>query len=560
MTFHLVDDRTDAVRTRTQRAGRWLALAVASVAGLAATGCGYDPYPAETVQMNPRQFGYPDGPVTRRPVVSRAVPDRATDSYRSSDPYLGPMADVRKPARSATRPTAVAAKDPVKAPARVEPTVPPTDVPPAVVRADPTHVEPTHVEPTPPPPVLPVDVKPVDPTPAEVRPAGVAAAEAKPADAKPTDPTPPEVKPADNTPEVAVGPAATPPGAAEVATPSAVAAAPTAVLIDPAVAAADGGRQAVRPPETLSPPVPSAAPVLSPERQRVRERVADLRRQLAARTLDPNERDARGRTLLQQAAIAGEFEVVEVLLDNGANVAAVDREGWTALHWAASGGHQEVAELLIASGARVDVQGTLGETPLYWAAVFDRKDVAELLIARGANVTATDRRGRTPLHAAAESDARATAVVLLAQGADAKAQDEAGATPLHAAVAACRKTLAELGDAHEKPADGDAAGDATPAAGRDSSAREAARQTAINRGRDMVRLLVEKGADVNASTRSGVTPLHLAAWDETRPLAELLVSLGAARDAKDTKARTPADYARQRNQHGVGTVLASGAR
>lgn len=68
-------------------------------------------------------------------------------------------------------------------------------------------------------------------------------------------------------------------------------------------------------------------------------------------TMDPNLRDASGRTALMQASLAGLEEVVTELLDRGADVNAKSQEEQTALMLAADAGALEVVKLLLAKGA-----------------------------------------------------------------------------------------------------------------------------------------------------------------------------------------------------------------
>jgi ankyrin repeat protein len=66
-----------------------------------------------------------------------------------------------------------------------------------------------------------------------------------------------------------------------------------------------------------------------------------------------------------QAAVWGDSEIVQLLLDAGARVDATDAQGRTALHHACSIGHVEVARLLISRDAAALTARTLdGETPL----------------------------------------------------------------------------------------------------------------------------------------------------------------------------------------------------
>ncbi|MDX5462100.1 MAG: ankyrin repeat domain-containing protein [Wolbachia endosymbiont of Tetragnatha montana] len=60
-----------------------------------------------------------------------------------------------------------------------------------------------------------------------------------------------------------------------------------------------------------------------------------------------NARDKNGMDSLCRAAVKGHYEVVELLLKNGANVNARDKNGLTPLCWAAKGGHDKVVKLLL---------------------------------------------------------------------------------------------------------------------------------------------------------------------------------------------------------------------
>ena len=475
------------------------------------------------------------GSITSR----RPIPVAVESRLGVDDSSFGPLADLPRPA---TRPIYPPGYKPVRLP------VPPLVAPPA-------DRDPVQAAITP----KPRAVAPLSAPPAAAPSAGESPLEAsadstaasvitpwrKPPISSQTDTSSTPAKPPEAPPSVAPVVAETPTPAAPVEPMPAVKPVATATTA-PAVASGDkppAMNASIGPIETsatLTTPSDSpAAPIAKPP-----SRADALRDRLRSGVARVGDKDERGRSLLQQAGITGELELVKLLLDAGASVKDADLQGWTALHWAASSGHPEVCELLIASGAPVDARGQSDDTPLYWAAVFDRKDVAELLLDRGAVVNAVDKRGRTPLHAAAENDARATAAVLAAQGADVKARDESGLTPLHATIIQCRKALTE------------SATDDT----LDAGAKEKIARAALTKAKGMIDLLVSKGADVNAATTTGVTALHLAAWDETRPLAEQLISLGADSKLKDARDRTPLDYANQRKQPAVSTVLAVNPR
>jgi peptidoglycan/LPS O-acetylase OafA/YrhL len=81
---------------------------------------------------------------------------------------------------------------------------------------------------------------------------------------------------------------------------------------------------------------------------------------VAVEALDPE----RGGTPLLWAAVTGRAEAIELLIERGADVNAVDRDGGTALHAAAFLGHEKVVEVLIRSGAKVNATNKRGTRPL----------------------------------------------------------------------------------------------------------------------------------------------------------------------------------------------------
>jgi ankyrin repeat protein len=69
------------------------------------------------------------------------------------------------------------------------------------------------------------------------------------------------------------------------------------------------------------------------------------------RGVDPNARDAGGRTVLMEAAFSGHTDAAAFLLERGANPELTDNAGWTALMEAASKGHTDTVRVLLLFGA-----------------------------------------------------------------------------------------------------------------------------------------------------------------------------------------------------------------
>jgi len=266
---------------------------------------------------------------------------------------------------------------------------------------------------------------------------------------------------------------------------------------------------------------------------------------------DANSPNDEGQTALMVVARTGAVEAATLLLKRGAEVNA--REAWggqTALMWAAAQCQPEMVRLLVKAGARVDERSTVrdwqrrvtaegrpkdlyrgGLTPLLFAAREGCIPGLDALLDAGADIDRDDPDGATALVMALLNRHWDTARFLIEAGADVNLWDIYGQTPLYVAV-----------DMNTLPI------------GRRPEIPSMDRAT----GLDIVRLLLERGANPNAQLKLrpryrnipndryrdpmlvwGTTPLLRAAKAGDLPVMKLLLAHGALADLANSQGVTP---------------------
>jgi ankyrin repeat protein len=115
----------------------------------------------------------------------------------------------------------------------------------------------------------------------------------------------------------------------------------------------------------------------------------------------------RGDTVLGLACREKNSEIVANLIENGANLDAVNKYGDTALHISAANGYLAGIEKFLAEddpvNASIDVQNFTGFTPLISALKNGEVKAALLLIQKGADISKKDRFGNSSLHYALQN-------------------------------------------------------------------------------------------------------------------------------------------------------------
>jgi ankyrin repeat protein len=110
---------------------------------------------------------------------------------------------------------------------------------------------------------------------------------------------------------------------------------------------------------------------------------------------DLNHQDDQGRTALTVAAIAGNPEMIKLLMQGGARATVRDNDGRVALHWAVQKDNPDAVAALLDSGASIEALDPHGTTPLMMAADQGNLAVIRILLAHHAKVDVRDYTGRS---------------------------------------------------------------------------------------------------------------------------------------------------------------------
>ncbi|GBG30195.1 Ankyrin repeat domain-containing protein 50 [Hondaea fermentalgiana] len=271
-------------------------------------------------------------------------------------------------------------------------------------------------------------------------------------------------------------------------------------------------------------------------------------------SVDQKFRD--GWTALMLACVRGISDFVQLLIDYGADPNLQNGHGSTAL-MKASALHTDVVTILIEAGASLDLQNTNGSTALSIACWEAQRETATLLVKHGASLNLQDKTGSSALIVACSKGDFECAKVLVEYGAALDLQDLKGSTAL---MYACDKNDTVLGtflvehaaaldlqDNHgltalmivcesKEPDQKLAASIVSHGAAlelQENNGKTALHIACEFKQIEIVRVLLNHGANLNVKTHDGHTPLGLVAYmsDDGVSIARLLLKGGAAADA-----------------------------
>jgi ankyrin repeat protein len=221
---------------------------------------------------------------------------------------------------------------------------------------------------------------------------------------------------------------------------------------------------------------------------------------------------------LSEAVIAGDVDRVKLLANHGADLNKRNSQGYTPLTSAARQRNSTLVKLLLDLKADPNARDGNGMTPLLEAIMRNDVSSMKLLLAHGADMELLGPEGINALGLAIEER----------QYEAAKALIDAGA-----------KVNVSVGNQHLTPLMITAAEMAPP--------EGAIFLPSSTRPIDIAKILIQRGADVNAKDRTGITALMVAASHNNAPMIGLLLQSGADASATNDQGQTAIDITKLNN-------------
>lgn len=112
----------------------------------------------------------------------------------------------------------------------------------------------------------------------------------------------------------------------------------------------------------------------------------------------------QGYTAIHYASYRGNIDIINLLIENGAEVEVVNKRGLNVLHMACQG-NQPSSLVYFKEKYFLNIQSVddMGSTPLHWACYTGSENAVVFLLSWPLNINSQDREGLTPLHLAVMS-------------------------------------------------------------------------------------------------------------------------------------------------------------
>ncbi|XP_047194296.1 caskin-2 isoform X3 [Hippoglossus stenolepis] len=224
------------------------------------------------------------------------------------------------------------------------------------------------------------------------------------------------------------------------------------------------------------------------------------------------------------------------------NINYQDSDGFSALHHAALTGTTELLSLLLEAQATVDIKDINGMRPLHYAAWQGKADSVLLLLRANASVNSSSHDGQIPLHLSAQYGHYEVSEMLLQHQSNPCMTNKAKKTPLDLACEFGRLKVTQLllsSNMVTALLEGDGGLDSL-----DSPSTTPLHLAARNGHKDIIKLLLKAGIDINRSTKAG-TSLHEASLYGKTEVVRLLLDAGINVNMRNTYNQTALDIVNQ---------------
>ncbi|GLG98374.1 Poly [ADP-ribose] polymerase tankyrase, partial [Gryllus bimaculatus] len=322
----------------------------------------------------------------------------------------------------------------------------------------------------------------------------------------------------------------------------------------------------------------------------------EVARLLLENNANVEQKDAEGRSPLHLAMLRGDAEIVQVLLEHGANPQhlndtreaslcffiqsycldtsniihhmleagddpnGLDEKGNAPLHHAARKGKLDEVNLILQYNANIEQKDAKGRTPLHLAIKYRHPDLITLFLDYGANPLELDNDQQEPLNYVLMSDICVNGLEerLLNVGANPNRIDIHGMSPLHHAmrqrqIEVVRLMLKHNAKVNLKDSEGCTAlhyamhSDWPLWEGYSPTISETGKYADVKRvdhelQLEIVKLLLDHDAEVDVKDGEGCTPLHLASRDCDLQVVKLLLDCHADPLTLDNKHQGPLNY------------------
>ena len=225
---------------------------------------------------------------------------------------------------------------------------------------------------------------------------------------------------------------------------------------------------------------------------------------------------AKLQTALIEASRNGHAEVVKLLLEKGARVNVQDSNGRSALITASENSHIAVVRILFEHNALVNWQDNDGQSALMLACQNGHIQIIKMLLGHDARINLQDNGGLSALMKASYSGHTQIAQLLIQNGAFVNQQSSKGSSALYCASSSGHTEVVKLLLQHD-----------SNSSLYDNNGRSALIIASRNGHYEVVRLLLKHGDQVDQQDNDGVTALMLASQEGHTKLVELLLQEGS---------------------------------